>query len=223
MLHWVGTPRLPTIQFHINQLILPPRRCAKKSSKGWIVRDSPPSEAGGGNKYIGWKIAIRMYEEMTELMERARYIDSIHPAGSSAGQKKSAAQAVEHWMNKSNDVIHQMEDNARKGRLEISKRKCAKILEAGYKKKRLLERKRKRDLREKQVEGRKKSTRAKQTSTTAVPSPTKFNKRKSRAPTRNATSIQIGEDPRLDDMIQVSLYTFALLKPDSPDQVTPPS
>ncbi|EJK65648.1 hypothetical protein THAOC_13469 [Thalassiosira oceanica] len=180
--------------------------CAKKSSKGWIVRDSPPSEAGGGNKYIGWKIAIRMYEEMTELMERARYIDSIHPAN--AGQKKSATQAVEHWMNKSSDAIHQIEDNARKGRLEISKRKSAKILEAGYRKKRLLERKRKKDLKEQQMEGRKKSMRATQKSVTAVPSPTKLSKRKSRAPTRNAPSIQIGEDPRLDDMIQSIVREF---------------
>ena len=143
-----------------------------------------------------------MYEEMTELMERARYIDSIHPADSE--QKKSATQAVEHWMNQSSDAIHQMEDNARKSRLEISRRKAAKTLEAGYKKKRLLERNRKKDLNEQQMEKSLKSV-------TAVSSPTKLSKRKSRAPTRNAPSIQIGEDPRLDDMIQVRFLEVEVL------------
>jgi hypothetical protein len=67
--------------------------CAKKSKKGWIIRDCPPAPMqypDTGVEFIGWKVAEKMYRGRELLLERVRNtVDQEHRQSSTNGTIES--------------------------------------------------------------------------------------------------------------------------------------
>ena len=72
--------------------------CAKKSKKGWIVRDSPPSlsrqhPTETGVEFVGWREAEKMFRSREVLMQRVKNMD-----------RRPIQNGHEHILNSSSDT-----------------------------------------------------------------------------------------------------------------------
>ena len=197
--------------------------CAKRSKKGWVVRDSPPPPSrtlpDKGVEFKGWKAASKMLQGREVLLKRmesrgfSTAVQAVdNPPKKRPTKQSTAMAAVDNWFRNTQQAAKNQQKEAEDAQFDTFLQHRKKEYRQEVKdrqKQQKMERKRKREeakLAKEKAAAEQTSARMKPSAATASPllmSPSR-KKHKAAVPQRNRqmNSVILGEDPLLDDMIE---------------------
>lgn len=197
--------------------------CAKKSKKGWLIRDIPPAPMGQqdtGVQFVGWRVAGKMFREREVLLKRVdkRAAKQERDGGTRPSKKRIATESLA-GRNKVSDWFRTTQQVAK---AHITKAQEEEFLSFRRRKKKQLELEKKQEQQKKAIldddeheevlEGGSESLNGNDTMTNPnnLPISPLRRKHKKMTPKRNQhyNSIILGEDPALDQMIEEIVLEF---------------
>ena len=200
--------------------------CAKKSKKGWLIRDFPPAPMGHqdtGVQFVGWRVAKKMFHEREMLLQRVdnRTANQVRDGGkrkkrnaieSLAGRNKvsdwfrNTQQVAKAHLTKAQEEEHLSLIRRKKKQLALEKRldQQKKII--------IDDDEHEVDLEQSQLEGGPEYLNGNDNMTNPnnlLISPLR-KRHKKMTPKRNQhyNSVVLGEDPALDQMIEDIVLEF---------------
>ena len=170
--------------------------CAKRTKKGWIVKDSPT-----GTEFVGWKTADKMFRCREVLMQRfgGKDLGKQHTTEEGAIGQQNKHCSVNDWFRHTQQVVVQRQQQAKE--VEFQKKRKEHALEI-----------RQERLKKKKKEQQEKLAALQKAKEMAIPmSPTR-RKHKAMTPKRNqqasTNSVVLGDDPELDAIIEGIVLEF---------------
>ena len=206
--------------------------CAKKSKKGWLVRDFPPAPMGQkdtGVQFVGWRVAEKMFREREILLQRVdnRTAEQVRDGGTRPSKKRTATESlagrnkVSNWFRTTQPVAKAYLTKVQEEEFQSFLRRKNKQLALEKKdeeQKRTIfdifdDDEHEEDLEQSQLEGGSESHNVNDlmTDPTNLTISPLRRKHKKMTPKRNQhyNSIILGEDPALDQMIWDIVLEFA--------------